>query len=674
MAKKTLGGERLGAGKKIKVDTQTFNRSSFDVSSTWRSTISPGTLVPFMKILGLPGDTFDIDLEAIGLTPPTIGPLLGSFKAQYDVFMCPIRLYEGNMHNNMLDIGNNMENIKFPEIELTTGHNWSTEKWEGGTHPSSLLNYLGIKDLGRTIIDAGKPALKRRFNALPLLMYWDVYKNYYINKQQELGGYIYKSPVSGTEINLTQIYWSTHLGGGVSEETQIYNEQNKQGESVVAISKSLEGIEIKGVTTPAIREAVKSQLIIKIANRGNVFVRDVFESEVYRDNILRFYKIDAEYSHSIITEVSSVADISMNIEPEVVMFDLKQLDQLRISVLKRAGDTTAWLVNDDDAEDTTDLMRDLANYGLINGNKPKVNSSYNYSQCGLAVKTYQNDMLQNWLRTEWITEANNRSKINVVNGSITVDQINMANKLYRLYNDIAVSGGTLDDYLETVYDHEQYRKPEIPVYQGGMSQEFVFEEVISTSSAVTENGEQALGTLAGKGKVIGKKNGKVIVKCDEPCYIIGIVSITPRIDYSQGNDWDVNLKSMTDLHVPQFDRIGFQNLITEQMSASHTLLRGDNDIVQYSAGKQPAWMNYMTDVDRVFGQFAHNGALNWMVLNREYDIAPNGTIKDLTTYIDPKKFNGIFADNAITAENFWIQIGKRITARRKMSSKVTPKL
>ena len=42
-------------------------------------------------------------------------------------------------------------------------------------------------------------------------------------------------------------------------------------------------------------------------------------------------------------------------------------------------------------------------------------------------------------------------------------------------------------------------------------------------------------------------------------------SLTPRVDYSQGNDFDVRLMTMNDFHKPGLDQIGFQDLITEQM-------------------------------------------------------------------------------------------------------------
>ena len=68
------------------------------------------------------------------------------------------------------------------------------------------------------------------------------------------------------------------------------------------------------------------------------------------------------------------------------------------------------------------------------------------------------------------------------------------------------------------------------------------------------------------------------------------------------------------------------------------------------------------------------------VLNRSYEINKETlnlnqpVIKDLTTYIDPTKFNYIFADQSLDAMNFWVQIGVDWKARRMMSAKVIPNL
>ena len=76
------------------------------------------------------------------------------------------------------------------------------------------------------------------------------------------------------------------------------------------------------------------------------------------------------------------------------------------------------------------------------------------SQFGLALKTYNSDLLQNWINTEWIEGVqgiNEISAVDVTDGKLTMDALNLAQKVYNMLNRIAVSGGTYRDWLETVY-------------------------------------------------------------------------------------------------------------------------------------------------------------------------------------------------------------------------------
>ena len=98
------------------------------------------------------------------------------------------------------------------------------------------------------------------------------------------------------------------------------------------------------------------------------------------------------------------------------------------------------------------------------------------------------------------------------------------------------------------------------MYEGGLSTEIEFQEVVSNSAS----GDEPLGTLAGRGINTQKKGGKLHIKIQEPCYIIGIASITPRVDYCQGNDFDINLNTLNDLHKPALDGIGYQDLLNWQ--------------------------------------------------------------------------------------------------------------
>jgi len=153
------------------------------------------------------------------------------------------------------------------------------------------------------------------------------------------------------------------------------------------------------------------------------------------------------------------------------------------------------------------------------------------------------------------------------------------------------------------------------------------------------------------------------------------------VDYSQGNKWDTNLRTMNDFHKPALDEIGFQDLITDQMAWFDTYVDATGQPNYRSAGKQPAWINYMTNVNQCRGSFAEKvgnageqGQM-FMTLNRQYTFGEGDKgITDLTTYIDPNKYNNIFAYSASDSQNFWVQISNRIFARRKMSAKVIPNL
>ena len=184
-----------------------------------------------------------------------------------------------------------------------------------------------------------------------------------------------------------------------------------------------------------------------------------------------------------------------------------------------------------------------------------------------------------------------------------------------------------------------------------------------------------LGSLAGRGADRANRGGKSIhIKIKEPSFIIGITSLTPRIDYSQGNKWWTRLETMNDLHKPALDGIGFQELITDEMAAWDTDVDSSGVPTYKSAGKQPAWIEYMTAISEAYGSFAMPDETMFMTLNRRYSHDSMGNIKDLTTYIDPAKYNYAFADAKLTAKNFWVQIAVDCIARRKMSAKVIPNL
>ena len=95
-----------------------------------------------------------------------------------------------------------------------------------------------------------------------------------------------------------------------------------------------------------------------------------------------------------------------------------------------------------------------------------------------------------------------------------MDALNLAQKVYNMLNRIAVSGGTYRDWLETVFTGGEYmERCETPIFEGGVSQEIVFQEVISNSATEQEKanfifiGSQNLRYRRWKAKDIGAWTG-----------------------------------------------------------------------------------------------------------------------------------------------------------------------
>ena len=185
MIRKTIGKNTIGDEKKMAVNLKTYNRSTHDLSYVWRSTMAPGLLTPFLAEIALPGDVHEIDIEAKVLTQPTIGPLFGSFKLQGELYTVPIRLYNSALHNNMLNIGLNMSEIKLPKakIIIDTSDNPTENRQWSQINPSCVLSYLGYKGYGKLLGDSGQTGSKK-IQIVPLLGYLDIFKNYHANKQE----------------------------------------------------------------------------------------------------------------------------------------------------------------------------------------------------------------------------------------------------------------------------------------------------------------------------------------------------------------------------------------------------------------------------------------------------------------------------------------------------------
>ena len=595
--KKTLGGDRIRSESKMEVYLPNFGRSSHNIGKIIRTSQACGTIVPYWCQIGLDGTTFYIDITTKVKTLPTTGPIFGSFKHQIDVFVIPIRLYIAALHNNALGVGLNMSKVLLPRFMVYSANTsiYENDTNRGQVNPSSLLSYLGIKGFGRSDVNQHL----RYFPAMFNLAYWDIFKNYYANKQEESAYVI-------TGIN--HIWKKISVGDGV-KWLRTWTDNKTAAYSIEPTAEKPRYIKLEfeeNVSPEEVNEIQfltnipgSTQKLNELTRLGDSFVFERTDPEALGlkgpDNPKKATKVYAykvkksiQIAYNMDATGENMITMPDNQKIKLTPFSLKNIDEERTAILA-APSTSAYIVNNIKMP----YGAATATYDLPNYNRTKTYHSSNawFSQAGLAVKTYLSDRFNNWLNTEWIDGTtggiNAITAVDVADGKLTMDALILQKKIFNMLNRVAITDGTYQAWREATYGIRSATLPESPIFCGGMQSEIAFDEIVSNSAT----DEEPLGTLAGRGVATMYKSGRGLkIKCTEPSMIMALGSITPRIDYSQGNKWWTRLESMDDFHKPTLDAIGFQELITEEAAAWNTELNENYTPIYQSLGKQPSWI------------------------------------------------------------------------------------
>ena len=679
--KKTLGGDRLRSESKMEVYLPNFGRSSHNVGKIIRTSQACGTIVPYWCQIGLDGTTFYVDITTKVKTLPTTGPVFGSFKHQIDVFVIPIRLYIAALHNNALGVGLNMSKVLLPCFQAMSANTsiYDNDTNRGQVNPSSLLTYLGIKGFGHSDVNQ----YHRRFPAMFNLAYWDIFKNYYANKQEE-NAYV----VTG----INHIWKKISIGDGVTW-LKTWTDNSSEAYNIESTAEKPKYIKLEFEEKISPEEVNEIQFLTndpdvalavnKLTKLGDSFIFERTDPDALgirepenprKATKVYVYKVKKSILIAYNKGTAGKTPITMpdNQKIKLTQFPLKNIDDERTAILA-APSSTPYILD----PQKMPYAAAIAPIELPNYNRTKTYYSSNawYSQAGLAVKTYLSDRFNNWLNTEWIDGTtggiNAITAVDVTDGKLTMDALILQKKIFNMLNRVAITDGTYQAWREATYGIRSATLPESPIFCGGMQSEIAFDEIVSNSAT----DEEPLGTLAGRGVATMYKSGRGLkIKCTEPSMIMALGSITPRVDYSQGNKWWTRLETMDDFHKPTLDAIGFQELITDEMAAWNTELDDNYSYIYSSLGKQPSWIEYTTDVNETYGEFAAGMPLAFMCLNRVYEENSDHTIGNTSTYIDPTIYNNIFAESRLSSQNFWVQVAFDVTARRVMSAKQIPNL
>lgn len=665
--KKNLGGDRAGSGSMMDVELHAFSSSSHNVRKVVRTSQAVGTIVPIFTRLLLKGNKIDLDLGSLLHTNPLEGPCFGEHELQIHAYTAPLSLYQGKMHMNLLDEGINMDEVKFPLIEYKADKiDWMKRPDNQQMSSSCIFTYLGDRGIGDALDKNQVGDLVRRRNGTKFLMYHDINANYYVNKQEKVGYIIHA--IEGEEtVSFVNIGWgvgspiavpkgdSGNVGFIPSQFNEVlvgYTEDQTDDYKKI-------GFWMQGAWDAKLGKWEK--VFLKAEEAFSNWIWDDLEGTSIADEI-NFGTADPDEVRVIYGwDYIDVAEGGDG-EPKLYEFPLENYNEMKMDILSHVKTNAPYVVN----------AQSIAPFGTSLG---KVGNRWAKlsPQEGLAVRTYKSDWFNNWLNTESIEAIDNRSRMMVdAQGGITFNSFLLQEKLFKYLNRIQLAGNSVVDWEEASWGIKSDRKAIMPTFEGAMHVRVNFDPIISQS----EDENKPLGTLASTGGFDwkSKKGGNISIRVDDHSYLMIVASLVPLPDYNQGNAWDGDLLSYEDLHSPGKDKIGFQNLITDWMASWDTKIAANGVMTQFSAGKQPSWIQYQTNINETYGTFADETE-EWMVNVRKYEgDSETRRIRDLTTYVDPAKWNYPFAYKQRNAMNFKMQYLIDAQVRILMSANQIPGL
>ena len=303
---------------------------------------------------------------------------------------------------------------------------------------------------------------------------------------------------------------------------------------------------------------------------------------------------------------------------------------------------------------------------------------------GLVCRTYMPDQFTTLLNSQKIESIKQSTTIQVNDGSFTMDQLITARKGYRFLNNTAIAGSRYGEQIRAHFGVRTDDKLNIPQFLGSTSLRMTFDDVTSLSANNTGDPDSinGLGMRAGTGTVFGR-NGKQYVNCTDYGTIMCIASIVPIVDYYQGIS-KFNLKTrMTDVFFPEFDGLGYQDVMRSELCALNGVRNGSyerptSEFFNTAVGKQPAWLEYMTKDNRVHGEFTNT--LRYWTITRDFlrkgtlvSSLPEAANFTSTSYIFPYDYTYLFSDQS-NLSNFQLQVAFDVLAKRPISKQLTPTL
>ncbi len=248
---------------------------------------------------------------------------------------------------------------------------------------------------------------------------------------------------------------------------------------------------------------------------------------------------------------------------------------------------------------------------------------------------------------------------------ISINDFRNVNALQRWLEKSQARGYKYKDQLLSHFGVDvKFEQLNMPEFIGGISQDINSSTVVN--QAASEN--YKLGEFAGTLTAFGNGKNKIRKYCDEPGFIMAILSISPIPTYSQLLPKMFLKHHRLDYYFPEFGHIGLQPISLKEVVPLqvHKLHPDKKD---ETFGYQRSFYDYVQSTDEVHGSL--RTSLRNYLINREFADIP--ALSKQFIEISPEEVNDIFA---VTEDTHKVvgQVSFQITAKRPIPFFGTPTL
>lgn len=525
-----------------------------DRSHYLRTSMAPGLGYPIYCREALPGDQIQLEFKHLMNTQAILNPLYGSYRLQICVFFAGTSLYIPRLWRNgfMSAESRGILDVSYPTYTLSATDPITR------VHESSLPAFLGL-GVGYGRFTTTAPTKGSSVNLIPYLMYYDIFRHYYANRQED------NYPVMTAS-------W------GDPSRVRYF---------------SLSALDNLYLNLPITGGAMNSNGYISQTPIAQLFV--------------------PQQVGSAVVSPSMVAPLG----------------------------------------------------GLF--------------QC-----CYMPDRMTVILSDSFFDKNVSTVTVSTAGDSFQVDQLVTAKKLWNARNKDVVTNGTFKDWIRVHFGVTPKIMDDMPTFCGAVSSDILFEDIRATTSAKVGDADQYLGDKGSSAIGYGDSRRFNIV-ADRPGYVMAIATLVPRVDYYQFTERYAFHSKLSDSFMPEYNGIGYQDVLVSDLNTefpkdwNSAVAAGlEANPFDQSVGKQPAWIEYMTAVNKIRGTFCSTEK-SW-VLARDMRADPNDGNGESPTqntvssaYVDPADWNQPFADQSPTAQNFYAQFYVRDRVRSTVLKRLRPK-